>query len=81
MRLEQSTLVRSTRLGTDIILHRTREQIWSFQIPVTADDFPRFLWEGERVILQDMNKGFLRGELLVKVRVSFHSGLAHSDTR
>ena len=78
MRLEQSTLVRSTCLGTDIILHRTREQ---FQIPVTANDFPRFLWEGERVILQDMNKGFLRGELLVKVRVSFHSGLAHSDTR
>ena len=28
-----------------------------------------FLWEDERVNPQDMNKGFLRGELLVKVCV------------
>jgi len=72
--------VPSGNLGTDIMLRRTREQIRSFQIPVTADDFPKFLWEGERVTLQDMKKGFLRGELLVKVRLFFHLGLAHSDT-
>jgi len=61
-------------LGADIILCRTREGIQSFRISVTTDDFPRFLWEGERVVLNDMKKGFLRGELLVKVRVLSHSG-------
>jgi hypothetical protein len=25
--------------------HRTRERLKSFQLLVTADDFPRFLWE------------------------------------
>ena len=62
--------VPSVHLRADIISCRTRERIRSFQIPVTADDFPRFLWEGERVDPQDMNKGFLRGELLVKVCIS-----------
>ena len=64
----------SGHLGADIILYRTREGIRSFHISVTADDFPRFLWEGERVVPHDMNKGFLRGELLVKVRVLSHLG-------
>lgn len=50
-----------------LVSRRTREQIRSFQIHITADDFPRFLWEDERVDLQDMKKGFLRGELLTKV--------------
>lgn len=44
-----------------------REQIQSFQIPVTADDFPKFLWKDEEVDPNDMNKSFLRSELLVKV--------------
>ena len=57
---------------TDSVLHRTREQIRTYQILVTVDDFPRFLWEGEQVDPQDMNAGFLRGELLVKVRIPFH---------
>jgi hypothetical protein len=52
--------------------HRTREQIQTFDIPVTADDFPQFLWEGEKADLQDINKGFLRGGLLVRVRFSSH---------
>ena len=59
------------RCRTDAISHRTRGRIQSYQISITADEFPRFLWEGERVDPQDMNKGFLRGELLTKVRISF----------
>jgi hypothetical protein len=38
-----------------------------FEIKVTADHFPRFLWQGGRADMQDLKKGFLRGELLVKV--------------
>jgi hypothetical protein len=45
----------------------TRDRIRNFEIPVTADDFPRFLWEGGRVDSHDMNQGFLRGDLLIKV--------------
>jgi hypothetical protein len=66
-------LVPSGYLRADVITHRIREQIRLFRIPVTADDFPRFLWESERAYPQDMNKGFLRGELLVKVRISSFS--------
>lgn len=68
------------RFGVDIILCRTRDQIRLFQIPITADDFPRFLWEGEQVNPQDMNEGFLRGELLIKVRVFSHSSPTRSQT-
>lgn len=53
--------------GTDALSHSAREQVQTLQAGVTVDNFPRFLWEGERVDLQDINKGFLRGELLVKV--------------
>lgn len=63
------------------ISHRTRQQIRSFQISVTADDFPRFLWEGEQVDQHDMKKGFLRGELLVMVCVFSHLGPAYSQYR
>jgi len=62
---------------TDVVSCSTRERIRSFQIPLTVDDLPRFLWEGERVDPRDMNKGFLRGELLIKVRILPHSGLNH----
>ena len=48
---------------------RVRQQIRSFEIHVAAEDFPKFLWEGEQVDPRDMNKGFLRGDLLVKVCV------------
>jgi hypothetical protein len=47
--------------------HRTREQLKSFQLLVAADYFPRFLWERERVDPSNMNKGFLRGQLLIKI--------------
>ena len=60
------------RCQTNIfLLYRTRERIRSFDIPVTANDFPKFLWENEKVTPQAFNKGFLRGELLLKVRTSF----------
>lgn len=52
---------------TDTLSHSTREQLQTFQADVTIDDFPKFLWKGEQVDPQDINKGFLRGELLVKV--------------
>ena len=55
---------------SDQISHSVRQQIQSFQIPVTHDDFPCFLWENERVDPQDINSGFLRGGLLVKVTLS-----------
>lgn len=60
--------------GTDPLLSSVRERIRVFQIPVTHDSFPRFLWEGERADPQDTNKGFLRGELLVKVLLSMLIG-------
>lgn len=60
----------------DTLLDRIREQIRTFQILVTADDFPKFLWEGEQVDPQDMNKGFLRGGLLVKALLSIFIGPA-----
>ena len=59
--------------GTDVSLCRTRGRIRNFEISVTHDDFPRFLWENEDVDEGDMKKGFLRGDVLVRVRVSFSS--------
>ncbi|KAF9785950.1 hypothetical protein BJ322DRAFT_754912 [Thelephora terrestris] len=53
-----------------------RERLQTLQADVTIDNFPRFLWEGERVDPQDMNKGFLRGELLVKALLSILIGPA-----
>ena len=53
---------------TNANLCRTRHRIQNFEIVVTHDDFPRFLWENERVYEEDMKKGFLRGNVLVKVR-------------
>jgi len=47
-------------------------------ICVTANDFPKFLWEEERVDARDMNKGFLRGGLLIKV-VIFVAQFRHVD--
>jgi len=54
----------------------TRDRIRNFEIPVTTDDFPKFLWEGGRVDSRNMNKGFLRGELLVKVLLCIMIGPA-----
>jgi hypothetical protein len=85
VRLAQSTPIPSCHLRADTVSRRTREQIRSFQIPVTADDFPRFLWEGEHINPQDMNKGFLRGELLIKVSIpsclSFTRSRTHAERR
>lgn len=53
--------------GTNQLVCSIRQQIQLFQIPVTHDEFPCFLWEDERADPQDTNKGFLRGQLLVKV--------------
>ena len=58
--------------GTDVSSCRTQHRIRNFEILVTHDDFPRFLWENERVDEEDMKKGFLRGNVLVKVCVSLH---------
>jgi hypothetical protein len=58
---------------TDAGLCRTRDGIRAFRILVTHDDFPRFLWENERVDEEDMKKGFLRGRVLVKVCFSIQA--------
>jgi len=57
----------------DGVLYRICEQIQMYQIPLTNDDFLRFLWEGEQVDLQDMNNNFLHEELLIKVCILFMS--------
>jgi hypothetical protein len=62
---------------TDAGLDRTRDGIRAFRIPVTHNDFPRFLWENERVNEEDMKKGFLRGQVLVKVCFSHPSSLMY----
>ena len=59
--------------GTDVSLCRTRGRIQNFGISVTHDDLCRFLWVNEDVDEGDMKKGFLRGDMLVKVRVFFSS--------
>lgn len=46
---------------------RVRERVRNLNIVFKADDFPRFLWEGESTDLRDLNKGFLRGEILIRV--------------
>lgn len=62
---------------------QTRQDIRLLNICVTADDFPKFLWEEERVDARDMNKGFLCGGLLIKVLLAVLIGPAatNSDTR
>jgi len=60
----------SVSCRTDVGSCRTQDRIRNFEISVTHDDFPRFLWENERVHEEDMKKGFLRGNVLVKARVS-----------
>ena len=52
-------------------VHRSvREEIRNFTITLDEDDFPNFLWEGEKADMQHPNRGFLRGEILVRVRNS-----------
>lgn len=47
--------------------HSVRSEIQNFTIPLDEDDFPNFLWAGEKADTQDPNQGFLRGEILVRV--------------
>ena len=44
-----------------------RERVRTHEISFEADDFPCFLWEGEKANIQNTKKGFLRGEILVRV--------------
>ncbi|KAF9779677.1 hypothetical protein BJ322DRAFT_1024523 [Thelephora terrestris] len=66
--------------GADTVPYRTHEEIQTFQV-ITIDDLPVFLWENEQVDPQDMNKGFLCGELLVKVLLSILIGPAAARPR
>src|SRR5882757_10043519 len=47
--------------------YSVRQAIRNHDIVLEADKFPRFLWEGERANTRDLKKGFLRGEILVRV--------------
>jgi len=48
--------------------YSVRQNIRNHSIVLDEDDFPSFLWEKEAANIQDLNAGFLRGEILVRVR-------------
>ena len=45
-------------------------------IKAALDDFPRFLWQGERV-KDDLFDGWLQNDLIVKVRVEASVDTTH----
>ena len=53
--------------GRQQVCCSVHQDIRNFVITLGEDDFPCFLWEGENPNVQDLNKGFLRGEILVYV--------------
>ena len=59
--------------GTDVSLCRMHGRIQNFEISITHNDLHQFLWVNEDVDEGDMKKGFLRGDVLVKVHVFFSS--------
>lgn len=54
-------------LGSRWVCRSVRQDIRNFVITLGEDNFPSFLWEGEKPDVQDLNRGFLRGEILVYV--------------
>lgn len=53
-----------------------RERIRNLSIPIGPEHFPRFLWEGEKADPQNLNKGFLRGGVLLAVGSHCRSDLS-----
>lgn len=79
-RLSSLCLVRIPRRLSLTLSRRIKTGLANGTIKALPDDFPRFLYLNEEVSDDDdIFQGFLQGELLVKVHLSFMQRLPHSQ--